>query len=139
MKGPTRNSRGGLFSFLLCLTLVGQLACRKPTADDLAGVWHADYGKFKLILRLHGDKTFDEFFQREDETNIVSRTGKWEFTDFEGSSIVLKGALVVRDEVGTIESDDRNSGWILRVDKSLGHLRLIASEDQGLYLEKGRY
>jgi len=140
MKGPSRNSRGGLFSLVLCLTLVGQsTACRKPTANDLIGAWHAHYGRFKLILKLHGDKTFDELFQRQDEANIVSRTGKWELTNFEGPSIVLKGALVVRDEVGTIESDDRNGGWILRVDKSLGHLRLIASEDQGLYLEKGRY
>jgi hypothetical protein len=139
VESPSRNSHNRLFNLLLCLTLVGQLtACRKLTADDLIGKWWFDYGKSTVALKLHEDGTFEEFFQKQGDTNTISRTGTWEMTEFEGPSVQLKGALVVRNTEGRIESDDPTGGWILRIDKSFSHFRLVASEDQGLYFEKSR-
>jgi hypothetical protein len=139
VKGRSRSSRNRLFNFLLCLTFAGQLtACRKPTADDLIGKWWFDHGKSTVALTLHEDGTFEEFFQKQGDTKTIRRTGTWEMTEFEGLSVQLKGALVERNTEGRIDSEDATGGWILRVDKSFSHFRLIASEDQGLYFEKSR-
>jgi hypothetical protein len=139
MERASRSSPNGVLLLLLLLTLFGQLsACRKPTRDNLIGSYWIEDASYRMKLKLYGDGTFDQFFQKQVDGKTITRTGTWELTDFEGPSVLLKGALVVRDAVGTIESEDRKGGLILRIEKSFGHFRLISSEDQGLYLEKNR-
>ena len=107
----------------------------------MVGAWQVDYGSSKLTLRLNQDWTFEQLFQKKGETNIVRRRGKWELTDFEGPSIVLNGALIVRDDAGTLDSElsaDNKGSWILHVNQTFGHLSLIVNEDLGLYFERIR-
>jgi len=109
----------------LCLALVGQLtACRKPSAQDLVGTWEVAYANSKLKLKLNQDGTFEQLLEQKDKTTVLRRTGKWEMTDLEGESVVLNGALIVRDDTGTLESADRNGAWIIHVDWGFGRIRL---------------
>jgi hypothetical protein len=120
----------------------GQLiACRKPTAHDLVGTWQVDYRTSKLMLTLNQDGTFEQVFQKKGDTNLIHRTGKWALTDFEGPSVDLTGALIVRDDDGMIDSElsaYKDGGWILHVNQTLGHLSLTVNEDLGLSFEKSR-
>jgi hypothetical protein len=101
----------------LCFALVGQLtACRKPSAQDLVGTWEVAYGNSKLKLKLNQDGTFEQRLQQKDKTTVLRRTGKWEMTDLESESVVLNGALIVRDDTGTLESGNSSGAWVMHVD-----------------------
>ena len=142
MNRAPQNSNSRFVKFILFLLFVGQLtACREPIAQDLVGTWHVDYGNSQLTLKLNQDGTFEEIFQKKGETNTVRRIGKWELTEFEGPSVLLKGALFVEDQTGAIDSKlsaSNNGEWILHVNQTFGHLSLTVSEDLGLYFEKSR-
>jgi hypothetical protein len=74
------------------------------------------YANSKLKLRLNQDGTFEQLLAQKDNTAVLRHAGKWEMTDLEGESVVLKGALIVRDNTGTPESADGNEAWIMHVD-----------------------
>src|SRR5882672_7367407 len=137
LESANRQSRHRFMKLALCLALVGQLtACRKPSAQDLVGTWEVAYANSKLKLKINQDGTFEQLLEQKDKTTVLRRTGKWEMTDLEGESVVLNGALIVRDDTGTLESADRNGAWIIHVDWGFGRIRLPVNEDLNLYLDK---
>ena len=120
----------------MCFAVVGQgTACRKPTAHDLIGSWKVNYTNSKVKLKLNSDRTFEQVLEQNGK-DTIHRVGKWELTDFEGPTVVLNGALIVRDDKGTLESADSNGAWLLHVESGLGTSRLTVNEDLGLYFTK---
>jgi hypothetical protein len=137
LRSANRQSRHRFIKFTLCLALVGQLtACRKPNAQDLVGNWEVAYANSKLKLKLNQDGTFEQTLEQKDKTAVLRRTGKWEMADLEGESVVLNGALIVRDDKGTLESADSTGAWIIHIDWGFGRIRLPVNEDLNLYFDK---
>jgi len=138
MRTRSRNWRylGRIASFFLCFGVVGYAtACHKLTAQDLIGTWKVNYAESKLTLKLNSDGTFEQVLEQKDK-GVRRRAGKWELTDYEGPTVLLSGALVVRDENGTLESDDTKGAWLMHVERGLGATRLTVNEDLGLYFAK---
>jgi|SRR5215813_10448314 len=123
-------------SFVLCVVVVGYAtACHQTTAQDLVGTWELNYAESKLKLQLNPDGTFEQVLQPKGNP-ALHRSGKWELTDFEGPTVVLNGAFVVRDEKGTLESANDNGAWLVHVENGFGAPRLTVNEDLGLYFAK---
>jgi hypothetical protein len=121
------------------LVFVVQIAaCRKPGAQDLVGTWGVEFANSRLRLKLNPDATFEETVEKKQDPSVVRRTGRWEQAEFEGESLVLHGALVARDYSGTVESDDGNGEWILRIDRAYNRFRPTVNEDLNSCFERNR-
>lgn len=98
-------------------------------------MWEVNYADSKLQLKLNSDGTFEQILQQRDK-NTIRRTGTWALTDLEGQSVLLNGALIVRDDRGTLESADTNGAWVIHIAGGFGNIRLPVNEDLGLYFDK---